>query len=57
MDAFTTDATTASYSTLPPVLIAADGDEARVRALRSVEASGLRVAAVLAKLGRKQEAS
>lgn len=47
MDAFTTDATTASYSTLPPVLIAADGDEARVRALRSVEASGLRVAAVL----------
>jgi DNA-binding MarR family transcriptional regulator/acylphosphatase len=48
MDAVTTDAMGASYSALPPVLIAADTQSAASRAARTVEASGLRIGASLA---------
>jgi hypothetical protein len=47
MDAFTTDASTNTYSAPPPILVAADSDSARSRAVRAVEASGHRIAALL----------
>jgi hypothetical protein len=45
MDAISTDRDNLSNSDRPPILIAASSGAARVRALRTIEASGIRVAA------------
>ena len=47
MDAISTDAASLGYSDLPPVLLAASSEAAMTRAERAIEASGLRIGAML----------